>query len=90
MGIVTGIVTYLVIWWVVIFMVLPFGVKGQWEEGGVQKGNDPGAPVAPRLRRKILITTAITTVLWAIVAVVLITGVITIDDLPAPFEIPEI
>ncbi len=41
-----GIATYVVIWWLVIFTVLPFGVKPA-EEG--DPGHDAGAPRHPRL-----------------------------------------
>jgi predicted secreted protein len=63
-----AIATYFTIWWIVLFAVLPFGVKSQHEAGvarSLPPGNDPGAPVAPMLVRKALWTTAISTVLFA-------------------------
>ena len=57
----TGIAVYVCIWWVVIFAVLPWGVR-QAEPS--EDGFDPGAPVNPRLGLKALVTTAIATVLW--------------------------
>ncbi len=51
------------IWWLVIFLVLPWGVK-------VPETPEPGhassAPETPHIVRKLLITTAISTVLWVI------------------------
>ncbi|HZT50785.1 MAG TPA: DUF1467 family protein [Stellaceae bacterium] len=56
-----AIAAYVVIWWVVIFTVLPFGLRAS-DEG--DPGHAAGAPANPRLGRKALITTAIATVLW--------------------------
>jgi predicted secreted protein len=56
-----GIAAYLVIWWVVIFAVLPFGVRAA-EEG--EMGHDAGAPADPRLRLKAAITTLVAGALW--------------------------
>ncbi|MDJ1156763.1 DUF1467 family protein [Chelatococcus sp. SYSU_G07232] len=60
---------YFVIWWIVLFAVLPFGVRSQAESGEVTHGTEPGAPVRPGLLRKALITTAISAVIFAIVMV---------------------
>jgi len=56
-----GIAAYVVIWWVVIFAVLPFGVRAS-EEG--DPGHAAGAPAQPHLLVKALVTTGIATVLW--------------------------
>jgi predicted secreted protein len=74
-----AVVAYLLIWWVVLFTMLPIGVRGQWEEGGAKAGTDPGAPVAPQLRRKALWTTLIATVLWGLLEAALLLGLIPID-----------
>ena len=60
-----GIVTYITIWWIVLFAVLPFGVRSQHEDGKYAKGTDPGAPVVPRLLAKALWTTGIAAVIFA-------------------------
>ena len=62
MDFVGGIVAYLVIWVVVLFMVLPFGVR-QPEE--TESGHMPGAPENPRIGLKFLVTTGIAAVIWA-------------------------
>jgi predicted secreted protein len=56
-----GISSYVVIWWVVIFAVLPFGVRHA-EEG--DPGHAAGAPANPRLPLKAAVTTIIAAVLW--------------------------
>jgi predicted secreted protein len=62
-----SIATYFTIWWVVLFAVLPFGVRSAAEAGAIDgpSGADPGAPVAPRLAAKALWTTGIAAVLFA-------------------------
>ena len=64
MTIVGGMALYFVIWWTVLFAVLPFGVRSQSEDGGVIDGTEPGAPVLPGLLRKALITSAIAAVVF--------------------------
>ena len=59
----TGVMVFVVIWWTVIFAVLPLGVRRADDS---VPGADRGAPQRPDLMRKALITTAITTVLWLI------------------------
>ena len=59
-----GIATFFTMWWIVLFAILPFGVRSQHEEPDYQAGTDPGAPVAPRLLIKAAVTTAVTCVLF--------------------------
>jgi len=67
MNIASALAVYFVIWWVVLFAVLPFGVRSQSEAGEVTEGTEPGAPVLPGLMRKALITSAIAAVIFVIV-----------------------
>lgn len=60
MGIVSGIVVYIIIWWLVFFTVLPYGNTPPAE---VEEGMDPGAPERPRLWKKAAVTTLIAFVL---------------------------
>ncbi len=59
MGIVTGILVYVVIWWLIFFMALPWGVHPAEE---TDQGHQWGAPEQPRLLLKAAITTGIATV----------------------------
>jgi predicted secreted protein len=52
-----GIALFFVIWWILLFAVLPFGVRTQTDEGAVGAGTDPGAPTTPALREKAIWTT---------------------------------
>jgi predicted secreted protein len=62
---------YLTIWFTVLFAVLPIGVRSQADEGAVVPGTEPGAPIAPRLLFKAILTTAISTAVLAILLVYL-------------------
>lgn len=53
---VSGIVTFSIIWWTVLFMVLPFGVQ---TSSSPEKGHADSAPVNPQIKKKFLITTLI-------------------------------
>jgi len=66
-------------------MVLPWGVRSQEEGGDVISGSDPGAPVVPRLWWKLIWTTAISCVVFALCAVVYINRLVTLDGLIALF-----
>ena len=66
MGWILGLAFYFIIWWTLLFAILPFGVRSQQEMNNVVPGSEPGAPVSPQLGRKILANTVIAAVLWAI------------------------
>ena len=53
---------YFVVWWVVLFAVLPWGIRTQDEEGEVIFGTERSAPVRPMLIRKALATTIVAAV----------------------------
>ena len=57
----TGLMVYLVIWWTMLFTVLPLGVRRVQNPG---RGQDPGAPERPQLLRKAIITSLVAAVLW--------------------------
>ena len=80
MGIMSGIVLYAVIWFVVLFVVLPIGLRTQGDEEEVVHGTQAGAPANFRLKRTVLIVSAVAFVFWAIVATIILTGAITVRD----------
>jgi predicted secreted protein len=57
----TGVMVYLVIWWTILFTVLPLGVRRLENPG---KGEERGAPERPQLLRKAIITSIFAAVLW--------------------------
>jgi predicted secreted protein len=83
MSLPTAIAIYFIIWWVVLFAVLPFGVHSQHESGSVERGTDPGAPTIPRLRSKLIWTTIVAAVVFAIWHVVYSYRLIPVDELAA-------
>jgi predicted secreted protein len=85
MPIVTWAGIFFVVWWVVLFAVLPFGVKSQHEAGSYEPGTDPGAPQRPLLLIKVGATTVISAVLVAIAYTVWESGIIPFDRIPMPF-----
>jgi hypothetical protein len=50
-SIATAFAIYFVLWWVVLFLTLPFGVRSQHEDGESVAGTDPGAPIVTRMGR---------------------------------------
>jgi predicted secreted protein len=64
-----AIAVYVVIWWTVLFAILPIGVRTQGEDGTIVPGTPESAPTRPRLIRVVLITTlvscAVFAALWA-------------------------
>ncbi|MCJ9428743.1 DUF1467 family protein [Kordiimonas marina] len=60
MSIASIILVYALSWWMTFFCMLPIGVKSQLEsEDGVIEGTDPGAPVNPNFKKKLLATTIV-------------------------------
>ena len=57
----TGVMVYLVIWWTILFAVLPLGVRRVENPG---QGEERGAPERPQLARKAIITSIVAAVLW--------------------------
>jgi predicted secreted protein len=86
MGPITSVSVYLVIWWTVLFMVLPWGIQSHHEAGiDLKDGGDPGAPVNPKLKQKFLITTGVSAVIFAIIWLVLFFKLITIPGVAAVY-----
>ena len=58
----TAFVLYVLIWWTVLFAVLPFGVRP--EAAADDHTGWRGAPARPLIGRKVLATTLVSLVLW--------------------------
>jgi predicted secreted protein len=63
MSLVSLIAIYFVVWWVILFAVLPWGVRTQDEENDVTLGTAHSAPMRPMLLRKALVTTIVAAIL---------------------------
>jgi len=77
----TALAIYFVAWWLMLFVVLPFGVRSQQEEGSVVPGTDPGAPVVPMLVKKLIWNTILTGVVCGLFFWLFLTRRVTLDDL---------
>ena len=75
---VTGLATYFIIWWLVLFMVLPFGVK---TPDRPEPGMAPSAPERLRPWLKAGATTAISGLIWGIVFALVALEVVDIRGL---------
>jgi predicted secreted protein len=79
MTLTAALALYFIIWWLVLFAVLPFGVRSQQEAGEVVPGSEPGAPVAPRLARVAGITTVVAALVFLLVWYVYVENVLDIE-----------
>ena len=86
MAITTAIAIYFLIWWVVLFAVLPWGVRAQGESRA--PGTDPGAPTISRLGARLVWTTIVATAIFGLCAVVYINRWVTLDGLAALLGMP--
>jgi predicted secreted protein len=88
MSLTTMFAIFFVVWWIVLFAVLPFGVKSQHEAGSFEPGTDPGAPHKPLLLIKLVATTVVAAVVVAIAYAVWESGIFPFDRIPMPFNSP--
>ena len=65
MSITGSLVTYVCIWWIVFFSILPVGIKSERRQFKENiGGNDPGAPKNPKILSKFIFSTLITTIIF--------------------------
>jgi len=77
----TGFAVYFVMWWIVLFLTLPFGIRSQHEDGASSPGTDPGAPVATGMGRKLIWTTVVSAVLFAVSMLAYNAGLLNVERL---------
>jgi predicted secreted protein len=83
MTLASAIAIYFIIWWLVLFIVLPFGIRNAHEAGEVvEEGNEPGAPINPRLVQKAIFTTILATAVFAAFYLAVTRGWLSLDSLP--------
>ena len=82
MSVISAMAIFFIIWWLVLFTVLPIGIRSQVEDDDVTLGTEHGAPARPALVRKALLTTAIAIVIFGIFYVATVFGGFSFDDLP--------
>lgn len=87
MPVATGFAIFFLIWWVVLFAVLPWGIRSQHEaDDAVAPGTDPGAPSKAKIGWKLLWTTIVAAAIYAACYLVYVEHWITINGLMRPFH----
>ena len=84
----TALAIYFVLWWIVLFLTLPFGVRSQHEDGEGAPGTDPGAPIASQMGKKLIWTTAISAVIFGIAHWAYQAGYLNIERLSKLMGLP--
>lgn len=81
MGWVTGISVYVVVWWVVLFAVLPWGVRTPAQP---EPGMANSAPERPRILLKFAATTLVAAVVWLVIYAVVQSDLISFREMAKP------
>jgi predicted secreted protein len=81
MSVSTSLAIFFIIGGVVLFAVLPWGIRSQAESGEVVPGSDPGAPALPKLKSKLVWTTLVSAIVFAAFQVIYRYRLVGLDDL---------
>ena len=82
MKLTSAIAVYFIVWWLCLFMVLPFGIRNAHEAGvAVDEGHEPGAPVSPMLWRNVAATTVLASIIFLLVYGEVTYGWVSLYDL---------
>lgn len=74
----SGIVVFVLVWWMMFFCILPLRIKS------IEKPTDgsmPGAPVNPYIGYKILLTTLVASVVWFAIYEIIKADLISFRDI---------
>ena len=81
MGPVSAVVLFAVVWSMVFFVVLPLQLTTQGEAGEIVPGTHASAPANAQIGRKAKITTLWALPIWAVIAGIILSGVISVRDI---------
>lgn len=81
-GPITLFAIYIIIWWVVLFTILPLGMN-QGDQERPTDGGDWGAPPSTNLKRKFITTTWVAAIVWVVLILILQFHLIPLPDLPS-------
>ncbi len=76
MSFTSAIAIYVIFWWLILFMVLPYGARKKIDSSSVKDGQDSGAPAKPMIKPKLLATTVISGVVFGLFYYMVDTGLI--------------
>lgn len=71
MSLTGAIIVFVLAWWISFFVVLPIGVKGQWEDGSTIPGTEEAAPRNPMLMKKVIWATGGAVMVTALAALLI-------------------
>ena len=81
MGITGSIIVYVLIWWIIFFSVLPVGIQSNKEKFKEKiEGIDPGAPINPKIGKKFLIATLITSIIFIVIYYLVETNLLNLRE----------
>ena len=81
MSVTSAFVLFAVIWFLTFLIVIPFKIKTQGDIGVVLKGTQAGAPEVHDLRKKAIITTGVSLILWLLITILIVSEILTIEDI---------
>jgi len=84
----TAFAIYFVIWWITLFLTLPFGIRSQHEDGVGAAGTDPGAPIASRMGPRLIWTTVLSAAIFALAMLAYNAGYLSIERLSKLMGMP--
>ena len=80
MAFTSAIVLFAVIWFMLFLTILPMRLKTQGESGEIDPGTHASAPANPQIKRKVIVTSLIAFVLWAIITSLIVFDIVTAAD----------
>jgi predicted secreted protein len=86
MSIGLAVAIYFIVWWTVLFAVLPIGLRTQEEEGHVVPGTPESAPVRPRFLLIIVLTSLISAAVFGLIYAVVVWQIIDWDRFFPPLS----
>ena len=81
MSVTSAFVLFAVIWFLTFLIVIPFKIKTQGDMGVVLKGTQAGAPEVHDLRKKAIITSGVSLILWLLITILIVSEIVTIEDI---------
>ena len=81
MSIVSAIVLFAVIWFMVLFIVLPLRLVTQGEAGEIVPGTHASSPANFNVKRKAWTTTWAASIIWVLAVGVILSGAVSVRDL---------
>ena len=81
MGIVSGLVLYAIVWFMLFLIILPIRVQTQGDLNDIVPGTHAGAPEHHHLKKKALWCTGLSLLIWGVFTAIILSGVITVDNL---------